>query len=98
MNFFIKINYEDLLTSVKFQVAGSAIAFSRLSYRTFFRGMTLLNAISLQTFQNKMKISPPVLQASPAEHLRIYKKVRFNTVTTIHYNKSGIRRHETDLE
>ena len=40
-------------------------------------GMTLLNAISLHMFQNKINISPPVLPASLAEHLQILKKMCF---------------------
>ena len=38
-NLFMKLNYKDLLTSVKVHVAGSAIIFSGLSYKiTFFIG------------------------------------------------------------
>ena len=63
--------------------------------------MALLNAISLQIFQNKMKISPPVLLTSLAEHLQVLKRTCFifnnkrisdnNT-----YNKGGIGRCEMD--
>ena len=40
-------------------------------------GMTLLNAISLNMFQNKIKISPLVLPTSLAEHLQILIKMCF---------------------
>lgn len=51
----MKFNYKDLLASVKFNVAGLAIAFSRLSYKkTFVIGMALLNEILLLMFQNNL--------------------------------------------
>ena len=74
MNLFTKFNYKDLLTSVKFYVLGLIIVYSRFSIRTTFIGMAHLNAISLQMFQSKMKISPPVLPVSFAEHLWILKR------------------------
>lgn len=44
VNLFMKLNYKDLLTSVKVHVAGSAIAFSWLSYKiTFFMVVTEQN-------------------------------------------------------
>ena len=36
--------------------------------------MALLNAISLQMFQNKMKFSLTVPSGSPAEHLKMFRK------------------------
>ena len=101
--FFIKFNYKDLLTSVKCHVSGSATALSRLSHRTFFIGMALIKAIPLQMFQNKMKISPPVLWVCPAEHLQIYKKTYFIcndecTSDNNTYNNGGFQRSKMDLE
>ena len=51
------------------------------------------NAISLQMFQNKMKIIPPVLPVSLAEHLQIFKKMCFTCnnnalVAKIHITRS----------
>ena len=37
--------------------------------------MTLLKAISLHMFQNKIKIYPPVLAGRLAEHLQILKEI-----------------------
>ena len=39
--------------------------------------MSPLNEISLQMFQNKIKISPPVLPERLAEHLQILRKICF---------------------
>ena len=39
--------------------------------------MTPLNAISIQMFQSKMKISPSVLPVSLVEYLHIFKKMCF---------------------
>ena len=104
MNFVIKFNYKDLLTSIKSHVAGSAIASSRLSHETkFVLGMALLNAISLQMFQNKMKISLTVILVSLVEHLQILKKISFicndeHIIDNNIYNKGDTGRREMDLE
>ena len=102
--------YKDLiqlqrLTSVKFHVAGSTIAFLRPSYRTtFFIGMALLNAILLQMFRNKINISPPVLPISSAKHLKTYKNMCFICSHEEHIsdnttnNNDGIGRCDMDLK
>ena len=100
----MKFNYKDLLTSVKFHVTGSAVAFSRLSYeRTFAIGMALLRAILLQIFQSKMRIPPPVGLVRLTKHLRILKKMSFicnneYIIDNNAYNKGDIRRPEINLE
>ena len=53
--------------------------------------MTLLNAIPLQMFPNRIKISPIVIPVSIAEYLQIFKKCVSDNNT---YIKSGIRRCE----
>lgn len=58
--FVYEFNYKDLITSVEFHVTGSELS----QKITFFIGMALLNAIPLQMFQYKMKISQPVLTVS----------------------------------
>ena len=71
VNSVMKFNYKDLLTSVKFHVSN---CFSGLSYKiTSFIGTALLNAVSLQMFQNKMKISQPEL-LNLAQNLQISKR------------------------
>ena len=93
-NYSESINYEDLPASKKCNNAGSEIAFFRPSYRITFFGLALLNAISSQMFQNKKKMSPPVLPVSLAEHLQILKIVCFFcnnkriAVVTLIYNES----------
>ena len=71
MNCFIKVNFKNLLPSVNFHVAGSAIAFPRISYRTFLIGITV-GCDLLQMLQSKMKISLQVLPVTPAENLQIH--------------------------
>ena len=69
VNEFLNFGYEDLLTSVKGFVAVLAIVFLEFQFRIkFFRGIALLNAILLQIFQNKIKISPPVLLINITEN------------------------------
>ena len=72
-NYSESINYEDLPASKKCNNAGSEIAFFRPSYRITFFDLAVLNAM----FQNKRKMSPPVLPISLAEHLQVLKIVCF---------------------
>ena len=62
--------------------------------------MALLNAISLQMFQNKMKISPTVLPVSPGKFLKIcaFSTMMSALVTTVHYNNGNVGRPNMDLE
>ena len=66
VNLFIKFEYKDLLTLlVKFYTTKPVMSFPELYCRvTFFLGMALLTAISLQLFQKNKKISPPVIAVS----------------------------------
>ena len=104
INLVIKFSYKDLLTSVNFHVAGTAIAYGRLSFRTTCAaGMALLNVVLLQVFQNKTKISLPVLPVSLAEYLQILKKVWFicndeHIIDNNTFNMGGIVQPEIDLE
>ena len=71
---FLTLGILTILNSLT--LAESAIVFKGFAYRTTtFIGMALLNAISLQMFQNKIKISPTVLPANLTEHLQISKKM-----------------------
>ena len=61
--------------------------------------MALLNAISLQMFQNKMKFSLTVPSGNPAEHLKMFRKcvlsAMINALVTINtYIERGIGRCE----
>ena len=57
--------------------------------------MGLLNKTSYQVFQNRMKISPPVLPVSLADDLQILKKITFicndERISDNIYNNDGIR-------
>ena len=60
-----------------------AIVFSELSLKiSLFIGMAMLNAISLQMFQMKMKISPQIISMSWAEHLQILKRCTLSAMTS----------------
>lgn len=49
VSLFMKVNYKDLLTSVKFHLPGSSIVFSSLSCKIIFIvGIPVLKAISLE--------------------------------------------------
>ena len=65
-------------------LAESAIIFSGFVYRTAtFIGMSLLIAILLQMFQNKIKISAKLFPVNHTEHLQISKKMCFVMVNVL---------------
>ena len=74
---------------------GRQLLFSEFSYRaTVFISMTMLNVITLQMFQSKMKVSPPVLSAILTEHLKMVKKMCF--ICNDDRKRGGIERCEMD--